>query len=351
VSAPDRVAIASRPEAREAAEEMLGQGGSALDAALAGYLASAGATPWALMAPVLITVAGVGSGVRFVDGRARQPGQGLERPQRFADEAKVPAQALVSVPTAPVALALAVASFGSKPLSQLVAAGVRFARADGADSRASMLERLAQAKVLMLLDRGLQSEIRSRLPRIEGALLGSEDFESLSPEVAVGGAPQAFAGRKVLMAPWSGDAGLTAVVENGRGVVLAADARGGAATGRGGAPGPHARGGLAAVVFERPERNLSLFDGQIELPMLAQPILKGVPRLKPGAVLPMAAPVVVVLEGPSAVALAASTRRTVDEAQLEQLVSRGDGPLAGWGEGNQGGAERSSDVLVVRRTA
>jgi hypothetical protein len=335
VSAPDRVAIASRPEAREAAEEMLGQGGSALDAALAGYLASAGATPWALMAPVLITVAGVGSGVRFVDGRARQPGQGLERPQRFADEAKVPAQALVSVPTAPVALALAVASFGSKPLSQLVAAGVRFARADGADSRASMLERLAQAKVLMLLDRGLQSEIRSRLPRIEGALLGSEDFESLSPEVAVGGAPQAFAGRKVLMAPWSGDAGLTAVVENGRGVVLAADAR----------------GGLAAVVFERPERNLSLFDGQIELPMLAQPILKGVPRLKPGAVLPMAAPVVVVLEGPSAVALAASTRRTVDEAQLEQLVSRGDGPLAGWGEGNQGGAERSSDVLVVRRTA
>lgn len=328
MSAPVRSAVATRPEAREAAEEMLSHGGSAIDAALAGYLASAGAMPWALMAPLLVVVAGVGSGVRFVDGRARQPGKGLERPRRFSAEKDVPAVSLLSVPSSPIALSLAAGTFGTAAFSQLAGYGVRAARKEGAEQRARMIEKVAQAKVLSVTDREFQSELKTRAPRIDGALLGPEDFEELSSEIAQPGPSMAFAGHRVLTAPWTDEGAMAGVVEGGRGVVLAADNR----------------GGLAAVIFERPARTLPLYDGDIELPLLAQPLLKGVPRLRPGASLPMAMPVAVVTNEARSVALAASTRRTIDEAQLELLLAQGQSVI-GWGVEN---AERTNEVLLVR---
>lgn len=325
MSALHRVALASTPEAREAAEEVLAQAGAAVDAVIAGFAAAAAVHPWVLFAPVTVAVAGVGSGVRFIDGRARQPGQGFERPLRHPDDASVPPIALVSAPVTPAALALAHAMFSRAPWSTIAAPALRVAKREGASSRAALLAELASKKALMLSDRTLLTELRARVARIDGALLGPEDLEAPSLESAQG-TPHAFGARPGLVAPWAFDEALAGVTEAGRLLVVAADPS----------------GGLAAVVADRPARVLPLFDGEIELPLLAQPMLKGVPRVRPGAPLPMAAPCAIAIDGDRPFAAVASARRSIDDQRVEALLD----PL-----GTLGSSSRGDDLLIARAPA
>src|SRR5690606_10692291 len=73
-------ADASDPIAAEAAQQALDDGGRAADAAIAGFLAAAGAREAVLLAPTVALVGGLGAGTRLLDGRAVQPGAGAKRP-------------------------------------------------------------------------------------------------------------------------------------------------------------------------------------------------------------------------------------------------------------------------------
>src|SRR4051812_45359716 len=90
--------VASDADARRAAEERLADGGTAAEAALAGWFAIAGASTWGLFAPMTLAVAGGGGGIRFVDGRARQPGKGFDRPVRYPAGKEPPAVSRAAVP-------------------------------------------------------------------------------------------------------------------------------------------------------------------------------------------------------------------------------------------------------------
>lgn len=296
----------NHPEAREAAEACLRDGGAAVDAAIAAFFALAGVTPWGLLAPVSFVVAGSGAGVRFVDGRARQPGKGIERPVRFADPASVPTFARASVPGSLGAIATAAAMFGTQTLAALAAYGSKPAKKLGATERAALLVRVGAAKAWALQDRSFGAELAERVPRFEGALLGPDDLELGSVEVCPREPSLSIAGLQAVVAPWDEQA-----PEHPRVIVLVAH-----------------RGMSAGLVVEHVPRSIPMFEGQIELPALAAPILKGVPRLKAGAPLPMRAPLAVLVQKERPVALVAATSGELDEAEVSSMLTP---PEGGWG--------------------
>jgi len=318
---PPRVTLTTLPEAQEAADECLKEGGTALDAALAAYFATAGATTWGLFAPVTILVAGHGTGVRAIDGRARQPGQGIDRPVRYNDEEAVPPFAWAAAPATAAAISLAASMFGSQTLTSLARIGARIARKHGAKARATQIERLGASKAWVMQDKSLLAEIAERVPRFEGALLQPADLAIEGAEVLACDPTEFMANQPVSRPPWHDPQGPV----RARALHLASD-----------------RGTLAGVVSEAPVRFIPLFDGEVDLPGLAVPMLKGVPRLRPGSPLPMAAPLAVLFEKQRPVWMAGSQGPSIDQADLETLLV---------GQGLVDPAQRSNQMLAVRAIA
>lgn len=295
-----RAAITNHPDAQEAADECLRAGGTAVDAALAGYFALAGATTWALLSPVTVLVAGGGAGVRFVDGRARQPGQGIERPLRYADAGSPPLLALASAPATAAALSQTASQFGRDTLVRLAAYGVRAARKQGARARAALIERVGSAKSWALQDRSFLAEVAERVPRFEGALLQPSDLAIEAVDVAQGEPSTLLAGHPLALPPWHDPTAHPA----GTALVLTTE-----------------RGGMAGLLAMRPARTIALFDGEVDLPALAAPAIKGVPRLRPGSPLPVAAPLVALLERERATHLIGSLDADLDGDDIETLLA------------------------------
>ncbi|MCS6900455.1 MAG: hypothetical protein RMJ98_12535 [Myxococcales bacterium] len=279
-----REAISNHSAAQEAAEECLHSGGTAVDAVLAAYFALAGATPWGMLAPLTILVAGSGSGVRVIDGRARQPGLGIERPVRYTNEGAAPLLARAAAPTTAAAVSVASSRFGHESLPQLAALGARIARNQGAHQRAALISRFGDARALILQDRTFLAEVAEHVPRFEGALLQPADLAIKGADVLPCQPSCTLAGIQAAFPPWYDPSSTRTAAPGARPpfhlLVLASE-----------------RGNLAALLLRQPEKVIPLFDGEVELPAVGQPALRGVPRLRPGTPLPLAAPMAVLWKG------------------------------------------------------
>ncbi len=271
------LAVASDPVAAAAANEMLARG-SAVDAIVAGVLAAAGAHAGVLLGPVQILVGGPGVGLRAIDGRVLQPGKGAPRPRGFLPDETIPRAARVAVPAMPAALATALASFGKSTAAQVAAAGIALAAA--VPARKAVLERLAQRGPSALADEAIAGELVRGAGKHAGGVLTQADLAELRPLV-LGCASYDVGARRVFTVPW-----------------------GSAAMRDGGAPGPsgvavHAvvaidvRGVLAAACYLAPKDDeaASLEALGLTAPLLAEPVLRGKPRVRPGEPIAVAAPI------------------------------------------------------------
>lgn len=304
--------LATHEAARASAEEAIAGGSSALEGALAGWLGLAGETTWALFAPMTIALTGSGSGVTFVDGRARQGGKGLERPARHESRERAPAASRVPAPGSIGAVAVAAAIAGAR-MAGPSSIGVKRARDAGAKSRARMVGRVGAAGNLALSERWVVDAILSAAPRIDGALLGAEDLAEVRPEVASSVAPHDVGGVPIATPPWA-DPDVMAGRSSGDSfaAILVADGR----------------GALAAVVIEAIRETLPILDGELELPLVGEPPVKGVPRLRPGTPIGAAAPIGVGFEGKSPSALLTGPSGRIDEALVMASGLAGEAAFA-----------------------
>lgn len=349
MSKGSREALTNHPIAQEAAHKCLQAGGSAVDAVLAAYFAFAGATSWGLLAPVSILLAGSGSGIRAIDGRARQPGQGIERPIRYDNRESAPLIARASAPATVAAIGTAATMFGQETLSSLALNGARIARKLGARKRAELITRIGSAKSWMLQDRSFLHEIAERVPRFEGALLQPSDLAIGNTEVAPCEASHSLAGSQAALFPWhdpSAPAPLPTTPLPSTVELLAEGVELDTSSHFLGLSGSFRlltlvteRGSLAALLLQQPEHTIALFDGEVDLPVLGQPVLKGVPRLRPGSPLPLSAPLAVLFDGPRPTSIVASLDADFKESELEKLLlPKGEEKLT----------ERVGNTLIVR---
>jgi hypothetical protein len=270
-------AISNDPVAEEAAQDYLLAAGSATGAVLAGFFASAGAYSGVLLGPVSILVAGTGAGARAFDGRMRQPGLGTKRPRGFKPEESVPEAARVAVPTSFVAALVAAAYDGSQKVSSILKSGVSRAQRAGAESRASVLKLIRSVGAGAISDTSFVRPMLRSAGLSQGGLLTPADFGAV-PDLDREAATRKLAGSSLIEPPWAGDPGEVDLGEIGIGfAVIAVDVR----------------GTFAALSYRRSTDGFLLEDLELEAPLGAVPVLRGVTRIAPGARLPAPAPIAV----------------------------------------------------------
>jgi len=275
---------ASDEHAGEAAAAVLRRG-NAVDAVVAGVLAAAARHPGVLLGPLQLVVAGSGAGRSAVDGRVQQPGRGVPRPRGFLPSESIPEAAFVAAPALPAALAAAIATFGSVPFARALGPAVELARAC-APGRGAVFERMTRRGPL-LASAPLGEELLAAAGRLQGGLLGLHDLTDVRPAVTRC-AEDRRGDRLIATVPWGSEAVRGDTTEEPHPelhpervqVVAALDGR-----------------GLAAVAcYETAEKGLTLPGAELVAPFAAQPVRRGVPRVRPGTPLPAAAPIAVVEE-------------------------------------------------------
>ncbi|MFO0660754.1 MAG: hypothetical protein U0165_13120 [Polyangiaceae bacterium] len=225
--------------------------------------------------------AGGTGAVRFLDGRLRQPGRGITRPLR-SDAGRQALPSLVSVPGSISAFSVAVALHARKTMIQIAAQGIAVAKSSDAKQRARILSRAAQAGTLVLVDKGLADAIERAAPRIDGRLLTAEDLAEVAITSSPGITLDLGDSRQAILPSWctpdaDGNPGKgTCAPSRASEVILVSDGR-----------GVH-----AGVVVEQMD-GLKIYDDELEMPMLAQPILRGVPKLAAGT--PLESPLAIAL--------------------------------------------------------
>ncbi len=323
------LAVASDPVAAAAATEMLARG-NAVDAVVAGVLAAAGEHAGVLLGPVQILVGGPGVGLRAIDGRVRQPGKGVARPRGFLPDEAIPRAARVGVPGLPAALATALASFGKSTAAQVAAAGI--ALAASVPERKAVLVRLSQRGPSALADAQIAGELVAAAGRNAGGVLTDQDLEDLRPSVE-GCATFEMDGRRVATVPW----GATAIRDAREAGPSAADVHAVVAA--------DVRGVLAVACYmaPSPDEAASIEALGLSAPLLAAPVLRGTPRVRPGDLVAAAAPIALSSPlGADAVDVALAAVRAVDaERSLGALLRllAGGAPLDA--------AARTSDARAI----
>ncbi|HEU5076732.1 MAG TPA: hypothetical protein VFU02_21225, partial [Polyangiaceae bacterium] len=122
-----------------------------------------------------------------------------------------------------------------------------------------------------------------------GGMLGQQDFDVSSVVIDMPAAEAERADQQVLTVPWENDA-LDVPPELGRGhAILAIDVRGVA----------------AGVCFRRVSDGLAVPALELEIPLCAVPVRRGVPRVAPGTRLVAPAPMAITVAGGSAVEIVA----------------------------------------------
>lgn len=282
-------ALASDPVAAEAAEDFLMTHGSAVGAVLSGFFAAAGAYAGTLWGPVSILVGGTGVGGRAFDGRLLQPGAGLKRPRGFVADEEIPPAASVAATTAVAAALVAHAYDGGQKLASIVKPGVQRAKQSGADARAELLTRVRSAGAAALADPRFVRELVKVAGPVEGGTLGQQDFDVSSVVIDMPAAEVARADQQVLTVPWESDA-VDVSPALGRGhAIIAIDVRGVA----------------AGVCFRRVSEGLAVPALELEIPLCAVPVRRGVPRTAPGSRLSAPAPMAITIEGGAAIEIVA----------------------------------------------
>ncbi|MBK7586785.1 MAG: hypothetical protein IPI67_42185 [Myxococcales bacterium] len=267
-------AISNDPVAAEAAREQLAVGGSAVGAVLAGFFAAAGAHAGVLLGPVSILVGGVGVGARAFDGRMRQPGQGAKRPRGTLPSGEVPDAARVAVPTAITAAAVALASDGERSLASLVKLGISRAERGGADGRAGVLKLVRSAGAGAFNDSSFVRAMLRVAGPSQGGLLSPADFAAV-PEVDTDAVVRTEAGQRWFEVPWASAAKGMDVGELGSGCAICA---------------VDVRRVFAAVCYRRLVSGFTIDELDLEAPLAAVPVMRGVPRVAPGARIDAPAP-------------------------------------------------------------
>jgi gamma-glutamyltranspeptidase/glutathione hydrolase len=267
-------ATASEGVAAEAAASLLAKG-NAVDAVVGGVFAAAAAGPSVLLGPVQILFGGAGLGLRAVDGRVRQAGKGVPRPRGFTVDQAVSPAARVGVPTLPAGLAAALASSGALTLAQVMAPAL--ATADAV--RKDVLRRIAQRGASALASDAIGAELVAACGRVAGGLLTRDDLDAVLPTIVPTEERRLAGGARVAaFAPWRAeaiaareDSGLSAAAVH---VVAAADHR----------------GLLAVACYERPDDGVPIEALGLVAPLVAAPVLRGQPRVRPGIPVPASAP-------------------------------------------------------------
>ena len=270
-----RGALSSHPEAGAAAEAALVDGQSAIHAVVTGFFVAAASSPSVLFSPIGILSGGVGHGVHAFDGRAREPGIDARRPRGFRPDEAIPEAARMAAPGSVAALAVSVLYHGGSGLLSVAREGISTARRLGYSERAETLEQVARLGATSLRHPRIQTAL---LERAGPAARGNLSAADLDCRFVVD-QPAEERGIDQFRFPSSGArAGLGTCH-----AIVAVDAS----------------GLLAALqFFEDPDAPLVAALG-VALPRLATPVVRGVPRAKPGALID--SPIELSLEGSAGV--------------------------------------------------
>lgn len=298
-------AISTEASATTPATDVLSDGGTAIDAVIAGFLAAAGSRPGVLFSPVQILVVGPGVGARAIDGRGRQPGLGAPRPRGFVPKQPIPDAAYAAVPASIGALAVAHAHDHALGLGRLCKPAIDIARHQGAAERARLLERVAMYGAALLRESAIARPLVAAAGRIGGGLLTEEDLASVRPETdaprEIGSAGQA---RRTLTVPWGallGDKGRLCEI-------IAAGDR---------------RGVLAVLAYTPDDDGVRIPEWGVTLARDGVPVLRGIPRTSPGTPCPAPKPFGILVEDTfPLLAMGARSTRTPNEARWPEIAEK-----------------------------
>lgn len=260
-------AVSTHADASEASREVLGHGGTALKAVLSGFFAAAGAAPGVIFGPATILVGGIGTGVRVFDGRCRQPGLEGRRPRGFLSEEEVPLSARIAVPGAIWAAAVAGGYHQGASLTACVRPGVTRAKKAGAEGRARLLDHIASHGPRTFLQAGVRQAWLTQFGAVEGGLVQPKDLE---PRTELDAESASYTDG--LGPSWSGEDCSRANLGQEH-AVLAIDGA----------------GMFVAMSFRELPDEVRLDGFDAAVPLLAEPVMRGVPRVAPGVALPSGA--------------------------------------------------------------
>jgi gamma-glutamyltranspeptidase/glutathione hydrolase len=265
--------LSNDPIAEEAAQDFMLSGGSAVGAVLSGYFAAAGAYTGVLLAPVTILVGGVGAGARAFDGRLRQPGKGTKRPRGFKSGEQIPDAARVSVPTGVAAVLVAHAYDTSQKLGSIMKAGISRAERVGAEGRAALLRRVRAVGAAAFAEPAFVRPMLHVAGPSQGGLVTPSDFGPVA-DLDQPAVERTVRGVTLMEPAWAEEP----IVDEGLGIGCAVCA-------------VDVRGVFAALSYRRAADGLPLEELDLEAPLVAVPVKRGVARVSPGATLPSPAPI------------------------------------------------------------
>lgn len=301
--------------AQAAAMRVLEDQGTAVDMVLAGLMAGAvRASSTALLGAGAILVGGPGVGLHFIDGRARAPGVGERRPKTPED---APATWRAAVPGLLEAVLAAHARFATLPLSQIARASLGAIRDEGetdaaTSSRMTVLDQFRRIGIPALTKMGVFQSILANAGLVRGGGVFTPSDLVVRPapvtelvSCCLGLDDVTLAPRGASRARPSDPAALPEVqVES----IVVADMR----------------GVMAAACWTVAAEAIAVD----EVPGLALPALlpapkKGVPRWRPGSVLPTPLPLAMVRrDGRVWAAGAVSGRGDVTAARDRAVTAR-----------------------------
>jgi len=161
----------------------------------------------------------------------------------------------------------------------MVKTAVKRARDSGAEARAGLLERVRTVGAAALTE---STFVRSMLltgGEAQGGVLTAADLTSVR-DMDVAATTVDTGGQHLLVPPWGAEE-VTVTEELGRGhAVCAVDVK----------------GLFAVLCYRRVASGVSVDDLEVEAPAIAEPVLRGITRVAPGAPLPAPSPVAIVLD-------------------------------------------------------
>lgn len=273
-------AIANCPIAEEAAQGFLMAGGGAIGSVLCGFFAAAGAYSGVLLGPVTVIIGGVGVGARCFDGRLEQPGRGMKRPRGFQPGEEIPDAARIAVPNAVAAGLVAYAYSGQQRLGSIVKPGISKARQCGAEARASLLRRIREAGAGAFREADFVRAMLHVAGPGQGGLMTSSDFTTAG-DIDRPVVERTIGGVRAMLPPWHDDAAPT----GGIGYAICAI---------------DAHGSFCGMVYRRPSASLTIDSLELEVPLAAVPVRRGVSRTPPGARLAAPAPLALIKDSSGA---------------------------------------------------
>ena len=274
-----RGSFANHPEVAEAmAAAALGRS-NAVDVVVGGLFAYAAVESSVLLGPVQILVGGPGAGLQAIDGRVRQPGLGAPRPRGFVAGEAIPAAASVGVPCFASAVLSALAAYGTRTINQAVSPAIDVAKGHD-DERAKVIAQVARHGPTFLGRPEVGPLLLERFGRLAGGLLTEGDLVATAPTVET---------VPIYKADGNGDARPEfALLPN------ASSARNPGATRLALVMAVNAHGLFCTAVAEIHAESLRVEELGLTMPQLAEPVLRGEPRITPGTPRPSSAPIALV---------------------------------------------------------